>query len=246
MKKQIACVVQARVGSGIAFGYQPGDHRVDKKVIRPFAETTLIEICLKTLLQCKTLTPDQIYLAVYEDELIQIGQRLGVKIYKRSFASICKGATDEELYKFVDDINAPYYMQISPCNPLMRSETIDRAITTFQDNDYRSLFGVVPKKNYFFDRNGTLVTPFLRDRSLIPTMDTKFIDTLYEAAHCIYLWNADRFRKEKTRWSFTKDDPFLFEVPADEAFDIDYPWQFDLAESMYLRRKEDYEVTQKS
>ena len=37
------------------------------------------------------------------------------------------------------------------------------------------------------------------------------------------------------RWSFTKNDPFLFEIPPEAAFDIDYPWQFEVGEVLYKK-----------
>ena len=41
------------------------------------------------------------------------------------------------------------------------------------------------------------------------------------------------------RFGFKKNDPYLFEVNPLEAFDIDYQWQFELAEALYLNQKKE-------
>jgi CMP-N-acetylneuraminic acid synthetase len=236
MKKEITCVVQARVAIGEEYGYKPGDHRIEGKMIRDFAGSTLLEVTLKKLKKCKKLDYDHIYLVACEDELIEVAEKLGVQVYQRSKESISKGATQEDLCKFVWDINSDYFMQISPCSPLLTPATIDKAIEVFQETDYHSLFGVVERKNYFFDSNSKVVSPFFADRKLMYTMNTKIVGSLYEAAHCIYIWNASRFKREMKRWDFKQNDPYLFSIPPEEAFDIDYPWQFDMAEAMYSKK----------
>ena len=35
--------------------------------------------------------------------------------------------------------------------------------------------------------------------------------------------------------TFKKDDPELFIIDADETFDIDYSWQFEIAKIKYLQ-----------
>ena len=119
---------------------------------------------------------------------------------------------------------------------MLREETINEALVFFQENDYPSLFSVVERKNFYFDKDCKLVTPFLDDKKYIPMLETKLVGSIYEAAHSIYIWHADRIRNESIRWSMTKNDPFLFEIPPEEAFDVDYPWQFELAEYAYIKR----------
>ncbi len=223
--KTICCMIKARLNS----------ERLPNKMIRPFAGSSLLEIALRKLMDCKMLKPENIYLGAYEDEIKAIGQKVGVRIYNRSEKSVSHSATMRDLYEFIWTIESDYFLEINPCNPLLRPETIDKALEVFQSNEYQSLFGVVKKKNFFFDDNWKMVNDWLGDKKLLPTMDTKLVGHLYEAAHSIYIWSVDRMKKELNRWSFTKNDPFLFMIPEDEHFDIDYPWQFDLAESAYTK-----------
>lgn len=223
--KKITCMIKARLNS----------ERVKNKMIRPFAGSSLLEIALRKLKECQMLNHENIYLGAYENEIKTIGKKVGVNIYNRPAESISDKATMKDLYSFIWTIESEYFLEINPCNPLLRPETIDEALKVFQENDYKSLFGVVKKKNYFFNDQSQLVSDFLADKSLLPTLDTKLVGHLYEAAHSIYIWNVERMKKELNRWSFTKNDPFLFVIPEEENFDIDYPWQFDLAECAYTQ-----------
>ena len=68
-------------------------------------------------------------------------------------------------------------------------------------------------------------------------MDTKAVEVTYEAAHCIYAGRMDLLRRGiwMGRAPFKKNAPALFRIPEIEAFDIDYPWQFPVAEALYTR-----------
>ena len=218
-------MIKARLGSG----------RMKHKMIRPFAGSTLLEIALRKVQDCKMLSADRIYLGAYEKEIKAIGEKVGVNIYDRPAVSVSDKATMKDLYSFIWTIDAEYFLEINPCNPLLRPETVDAALEAFQANDYSSLFSVIKKRNYFFDENSALVNEFLGDKRFLPILDTKMIGPLYEAAHSIYIWSADRMKKELNRWSFTRNDPFLFVMPEEEAFDVDYEWQFDLAQCAYTQ-----------
>ena len=71
-----------------------------------------------------------------------------------------------------------------------------------------------------------MVSPFLKDKELMYTLDTKFVGSLYEAAHSIYIWKSENIKKKMKRWDFIKNDPYLFEIPSNESFDIDYQYHY--------------------
>lgn len=218
-----------------------GGKRVPKKMIKPFAGTSLIRILLEKLLTCKNLSRDKIYLSAYENELKEVAQELGIKVYNRSWESICDSDTYkckiEDSMRWAYEIDSEYFLQVSACNPMLNADTIDRAIEFFQNNDIDSLFSVVKRPNFFFDKNSEVLNPFHGSKEYFYGLDTRLIEPVYEAAHSIYMFKTEYFRKSKdcARWSFTKNDPYLFEIPTEEAFDIDYQWQFDLAEAAYIR-----------
>lgn len=226
MRKNITCMVYAKLNS----------HRVERKMVRPFADSCLIEIALKKLLSCSFLDKNKIYLGAYDPEIKSIGEKLGVKIYNRTLESTIEPVTMDVFYKYLHDLNLDYVLEVNACNPLLDPETLNRALETFHNNDYQSLFSVVKRKNFYFREDGSMLNGFLGDPKYIPTLETKLVEPIYEAGHCIYIWKADRVKTQGIRWDLKPNDPYLFEIPPEEAFDIDYPWQFDLAEQMYIKK----------
>jgi len=204
-------------------------------MIRPFAGSCLLAIALKKITECDGLKRENIYLGAHEEEIKDIGREAGIRIFDRSLESVTGDGTKESLYEYVWEIDGDYWIEINPCNPLLSSQTIDKAIAFFRSNDFDSLFSVVKRKNWFFDENSKLISRYNGNQEDIDSLNTKFVSYLYEGAHSIYIWNANRVRRELKRWDFTKNDPYLYEIPEEEYFDIDYRWQFDLAERMYLQ-----------
>ena len=67
-------------------------------------------------------------------------------------------------------------------------------------------------------------------------MNTKFVEPVYEAAHCLYASRMDIIGDG--HWMDTKSppEPELFEMEELEAFDIDYEWQFKIGEKLYSEK----------
>lgn len=70
----ICVVVQARLGS----------QRVPHKMLKPFANTTLIEILFNKLKQSKIINISNIYFSAYEQELKDIAKKHKINIFHRS------------------------------------------------------------------------------------------------------------------------------------------------------------------
>jgi CMP-N-acetylneuraminic acid synthetase len=91
------------------------------------------------------------------------------------------------------------------------------------------MFAVMAKKNYFWNEDGSLITPLTED-----VMNTKTVQTTYEAAHCLYAGRLDKIGKGVWMGDFNKKgDIKLFPVQENEVLDIDYPWQFELCEKLW-------------
>jgi CMP-N-acetylneuraminic acid synthetase len=222
MKKveDICLIVQARLGS----------QRVPRKMIRPFCDTTLVDILFDKLKCLKSLSQSNIYFSAYEDELKEIADNHGINIYHRSEDSAkSEGQPLSEIYEWHDQLPFKYLVLVSACNPLLKAETIDAFIEDFIKSDEEGAFAVFPKKTYYWDKNGNNLTDW--EGSTI--MNTKFVDPVYEAAHCLYASRMDIIKDGF--WMDTKSppEPHLVEMEELEAFDIDYEWQFKIAELLY-------------
>ena len=68
-------------------------------------------------------------------------------------------------------------------------------------------------------------------------MNTKIVDPVYEAAHCLYATPMEIIKDGFFMDDKSPADPYLFCMEELESFDIDEPWQFDVAEVLYNKFK---------
>jgi len=218
--KSVSVVVNARLSST----------RVPKKLVRPFAESTLIDIALAKLDKMDFF--EHRFLAVADDELKDIGRCYNnVEILHRKPEAVRKGVNHQIVtFAHYCDIPSDFIFVFNPCLPLISIETINQAVNYFQNNDYSSYTSVVKTGDWIFDVNGNPVTN--KDPGNLTT--NKAVQ-FYKAAHAFHIINKDRFIKKGLHWSFTIDDPHMIEILEDEYFDIDTEYEFQLAESLYLK-----------
>lgn len=216
----VCILVQARLGS----------QRVPQKMIRPFAGTTLVDILFEKLKKSNVLSTSNIYFSAHEDELKQIALNHGINIFHRSDKSAkSEGQPLTEIYEWWDTLPFKYVVLVSACNPLLKIETIDNFVTTFLESPREGAFAVFEKRTYYWNRNGEPIT----DWKGSTIMNTKFVEPIYEAAHCLYASRLDIIGQG--HWMDVKypPQPELFVMDELEAFDIDYEWQFNVAQSLY-------------
>ena len=218
----IAFVVQARLNS----------QRVPQKMIRPFVGDNLFSIVLDKLLECKNIPNENIIASVYEDQLIEIVDNKPISYFVRSKESANEDSNLQLIYEWHDQLpsNFEYVVLISGCNPLLKIETIDGFVEKFVTQDEENLFAVIEKKTYYWDENGKMITKWPEGETI---MNTKVIDPIYEAAHCLYASRLDTIKDNRFMVDYSKENLILYKIPEVEAFDIDYEWQFKAAELLY-------------
>ena len=113
----------------------------------------------------------------------------------------------------------------------MKIETIENFYKTYIDSTEDGLFGVIEKKNYFWDNNSSLITEWPAGQAV---MNTKYVGKTYEAAHCLYAGKLDKIGDGIWMGDFSKaGDIKLFPMEEKEVLDIDYQWEFDMCENLY-------------
>jgi len=218
-----AFIVQARLNS----------QRVPRKMIRPFVEDkNLFGIILDKLLQSNVIPSENIIASVYEDELFYEANLLrNIRTFKRSKESANNDTDIRKIYEWHDKLPHKYVVIISGCNPLLTVDTIDKFVTQWANQEEENLFAVIKKKQYYWNKEGALITPWPEGNTL---MNTKAVEPTYEAAHVLYASRMDLVKEEKFMGDFEEPGGIkLFEMPELEAFDIDEPWQFEVAQTLY-------------
>ncbi len=217
----VVFVVQSRLNS----------ERIPQKMIRDFCGTTLLDLVLSKLIDVEDIPNNQIYLSAYENELVEIGNKYPINIHKRSWESAnCDNGIDI-MFDWWNKLPFKYVVMISGCNPLIKKSTISDFISTYLNSKHDGLFSVVEKKNYFWNKDGELINNWPEGQDLL---NTKVVEPIYEAGHCLYgsLLSSIGDGKWCGTWK-DKNSPELFKVDELETFDIDYPWQFEVAEKLY-------------
>lgn len=221
----IVFVVEARLHSS----------RMHQKMIRPFGDTTLLDLLLSKLTSIDLIPKDNLYLSAYEDEIKEVGIKHGVKIFNRSE----KSANAEDLQtvkEWHDKLPFKYVIAINPCTPLIEVETIESFIKSFIDSDQEGAFSVFEKQTYYWGKDGKMITDWPEGQQMF---NTKFVDPIYEAAHVLYASRLDIIKKGYYITDKLPVEPHLFVINELEAFDIDYDHQFKVAEQLYKINKED-------
>jgi len=68
------------------------------------------------------------------------------------------------------------------------------------------------------------------------SLDTKLVNTTYSGAHVLYAGSMEDMSNNVYLGDFTENYPELFTVEEKETFDVDFEWQFKVAEILYNNR----------
>jgi CMP-N-acetylneuraminic acid synthetase len=128
-------------------------------------------------------------------------------------------------------VAADFYLQTHSTNPLLRAETISRAINTFLAGypAHDSLFSVTPLKTRLYDKDGHALNH--DPHELLQTQD---LPPVFEENSCLYIFTRDTLVKRQHRIG---DKPLMFEIDAEEAWDIDEELDFAIAEFLVKKAK---------
>lgn len=220
---QVAFLVQARLSS----------QRCPRKMIRPFAETTLLDINIQKLVESEFIPNENIYVSIHEPELKEIARKYPVNIFDRSEKSAnSEGTPMTEIYEWWDKLPHSHVVLTNACAPMLKTETIENFTKAFLNTDSDGMFGVMAKKNYFWDSTGKFLTPLEG-----AVMNTKFAKPIYEAAHVLYASKLEDIGRGIWMGDFSVPGQIeLFEVEEQECFDIDYEWEFEIYEKLYRNK----------
>jgi len=127
-------------------------------------------------------------------------------------------------------VQADFYLQTHSTNPLLKPETISRGMQTFLKDypAYDSLFSVTRLQTRLYDQHGQAINH--NPAQLLQTQD---LPPVYEENSCLYLFTRETLLKHGHRIG---PSPLMFEIEADEAWDIDEELDFAICD--FLMRQE--------
>ncbi len=205
-----------------------GSTRVENKLLRSFANSTLIEIALSKLNQMDFF--DNRYLAVAEKEFKNLLISYpNISLLPRDKKAVLKGVNPlTTTFAHYLDVESDFVFVFNPCLPFISIKTIKKAYDYFQRTEYQSYTAVIKTGDWIFDSEGI---PLTNNDPKNATTNKNM--SFYKACHAFHIVNKNRFKKEKILWNFEINDPHLFEINEREAVDIDTIHEFNLAELLY-------------
>ena len=128
-----------------------------------------------------------------------------------------------------DQIQADFYLQTHSTNPLLKPQTVSRAIQSLIPNypAHDSLFSVTRLQTRLYDQNGRAIN---HDPSVL--IQTQDLPPVYEENSCLYLFTRENLLRRHHRIG---EKPMLFEINAEEAWDIDEELDFAICDFLLSR-----------
>ena len=208
--------------------------RVPGKNYRPFAGRPLYHHIIDTLRWCPRIT--QIVIDT-DSDLIRADAakhfpRVEV-LLRPEYLRADTTPMNDVLLHTTSAVDAQFYLQTHSTNPLLSSETINRAIDDLLKSypAYDSLFGVTRTQNRLWDQ---LARPINHNAGIL--LRTQDLPPVYAENSCLYLFPRATLEQEHNRIGRR---PLMFEIDRAEAVDIDEELDFRVAEAMYLARADE-------
>jgi CMP-N-acetylneuraminic acid synthetase len=202
--------------------------RLPRKLVRPFAGMTLIDIALEKLAQMDFVSHR--YFAAAEDELIDRAKGLpSIQILRRDLAAVAPGYNDHRLvFAHYERVDADYIVWMNPCHPLLSLGTLRRAVEHVLQTRHNSYTSTIPTTDWIFDDSGLPVT------NTSPSMlSTDHSRRFFKVAHAFHVIRKEFFLKNYQYWTLTRNDPALIDIPVEESYDVNTQIEFDVAEAAY-------------
>lgn len=205
--------------------------RVPGKNYRPLAGKPLFQHILDTLLQCPEIS--QVAIDTDSPDIMDNLRKCYPQVSIIERPEHLRADTtpmNEVLLHDTALIPADLYLQTHSTNPLLRPETISRAIQALvsQYPAYDSLFSVTRIQTRLWDQLGRPVNH--NPAILLRTQD---LPPIYEENSCIYLFTRQTLEQRRNRLG---ERPCLFEIPAAEAWDIDEELDFAITDLILSKK----------
>ena len=222
-KRKIAALVPMRHHS----------QRVPEKNFRPVAGRPLYQYILQALLDCSEISQ----VVVDTDSPVIMD---GIREYFPEIVIIERPEhlrqdtipMNEILLFDAQQVEADLYLQTHSTNPLLKSETISRAINLLHKNfpAYDSMFSVTRIHSRFWDQLGR---PVNHNPDIL--LQTQDLPPIFEENSCFYIFSRTTLEARRNRLGYR---PFMFEVSPEEAWDIDEESDLKFVDMILKSRQE--------
>ena len=222
MAKKIIVMIPARLGS----------KRIPKKNIRYMCGKPLIQYPIELALKSELCS--EVWVNTEDERLGHAAERLGAKFHKRPQELASDTATNRDFtYEFLQKHPCDYVVMVNPTSPLLRSETYQIFFQYLEENDFDTVMSVVTEKEETFYQDKPL------NFSLREKINSQLLEPTQKIVWALTAWNRETFMKMQEEG----ENPVFggklgrFEIPKDEACDLDTEEDWKIAEGILQARK---------
>lgn len=199
--------------------------RVPNKNLKDFNGRPLYHLIVKTLLQSKYIT--EVAINTDSDLIAADVKKYFPKVQIITRPEELRGdfvSMNKIIKHDMSVLNADFYIQTHSTNPLLKVQTLDKAIEKFMASreKFDSVFSVTKIQTRFYDKNGK---PYNHNpEELLRTQD---LEPLFEENSNFFIFSKKSF--EEAGDKRIGNNPLMFEMDKLEAVDIDEPQDFEIA-----------------
>jgi CMP-N-acetylneuraminic acid synthetase len=200
------------------------NERFPGKNIKEFYDgTPLIHFMQRTLLEVNAI--DEIYVFC-SDEKVKSYILDGVRLIKRPETLDSSSTKSQDIIKaFMNAVEADIYITAHITSPFISKEHITECVEAVKSGKHDSSFMAELVREFLWDANGN---PINFDPANIPR--TQDLPRLYSESTGCYVFTKEMFLKLNRR---VGDNPHITIISGSELTDIDYPEDFEIANSIY-------------
>lgn len=201
--------------------------RVPEKNFRPLAGRPLYGYILETLLQVGTV---EAVVVDTDSSVIKAGLASdfpSVIVLDRPESLRAPDVPMNDVILWdIQQVPAEHYLQTHSTNPLLKPDTVERALAAYFASleSHDSLFSVTRWQKRLWTPEGE---PLNHDPSEL--IQTQNLPAIMEENSCLYVFSRQNMLSRHNRIGAR---PLLFEIGADEAWDIDEPMDFQIVENL--------------
>tara|TARA_R110000851_G_scaffold142756_1_gene281457 strand:- start:460 stop:1137 length:678 start_codon:yes stop_codon:yes gene_type:complete len=207
-----------------------GSQRVKNKNIRPFCDSSLLEIKIKQAKRCKLI--DEVIVSSDCDDMLSVGRYLGVTTQKRDKYFCSSSVPMNLVYRHLaESIDCDHVVYLHVTSPLLKDDSLKRSIEIYKNNlesSYDSLASVETIKKYLWHND----KPINYDPNNHPRSQ--------DLPNFVALNFAINIISKKSmieRKNILGEKFYPFELDEFESIDVDNEFEFNIAEYLYKKRK---------
>ena len=210
-----------------------GSKGIPRKNVRLMSGKPLLMYSVENAYKCKRIT--ELVITTDDEEIISIAQMNGIEYVERDKALAADHVTlDPVVYDAVVQMENRHgkrydiVITLQATSPLMTGETLDNALKKFVDEKSDTCISVVNRPHLSWKKDGNCIVPAYEQRLNRQQLPANYFET-----GAFFITR----RENVTPYSRIGKNVSVYEVPVDEATDIDTKDDWQMCESILKRKR---------